>query len=58
MECLVTPADKEDNKSQGSEETLNQWMDLESVDQALDQAAKGACEIKFDDKIDNLVNYG
>ena len=46
MECLVTPADKEDNRSQESEETLNQWTDLELVDQASDQAAKGAFEIK------------
>jgi len=50
MECLVIRVDKKDNKCQGSEETLNQWMDLESVDQVLDQAAKGAFEIKFADK--------
>ena len=46
MECLVTPADKEDSKSQESEVTQNQWMDLELADQVLDQAAKGAFEIK------------
>ena len=46
MECLVTPVDKEDSKSQESEVTQNQWMDLELVDQASDQAAKGAFEIK------------
>ena len=55
MECLVTPADKEDNRSQESEETLNQWTDLELVDQASDQAAKGAFEIKKLIKIYNLM---
>ena len=55
MECLVTPVDKEDSKSQESEVTQNQWMDLELVDQASDQAAKGAFEIKKLIKIYNLM---
>ena len=44
-ECPATPADKEDNKFLELEVTLNQWMDSESVAQALDQAAK-VSEIK------------
>ena len=55
MECLVTPADKEDNRSQELVETQNQWTDLELVDQASDQAAKGVFEIKKLIKIYNLM---
>ena len=40
MECPATPADREDSKFQELEEAKSQWMDLESVVQALDQAAK------------------
>ena len=55
MECPATPADREDSKFQELEEAKSQWMDLESVVQALDQAVKVdsdlISELKSDKKI-------